>query len=383
MVDSGATHSVLKTGTLNPTPPLSGKTVISVSAGGHHDKEKFTVPLTCSVQGEHPFTHSFLLSKVCPVNLLGRDLMCKLGIQISSGSQGLTISCSSSDTEEKDLMMVKYNPRAPCYAYQWKMGSSPLSSHWLSLCRARVSPGAEVMGERELHCTSYICPDGPDQQYEKIFFRDCSDKLTVTCMFWNESMCVLSVSLTSDQQKLFKLHTHPHVSLSKSHSTEWKDLGPFVATALRESQWQSTHDSAVLFSPRLGVFKQSMLSVIHCQKSVQLVDDDFLTCLSADSPLPPVPPSLSQVPSDLWATSPHDVGLVKNCPPVVITPKSDYRPCQKQYPLKPEALEVLSQVQSVVKEALPRPASDLLHSLVPGDWILVRETRRKHWRSKR
>ncbi|XP_041835321.1 uncharacterized protein LOC121636042 [Melanotaenia boesemani] len=45
--------------------------------------------------------------------------------------------------------------------------------------------------------------------------------------------------------------------------------------------------------------------------------------------------------------------------------------------------EVLSQVQSVVKEALPRPASDLLHSLVPGDWILVRETRRKHWRSKR
>ncbi|XP_041868122.1 uncharacterized protein LOC121656940 [Melanotaenia boesemani] len=84
-----------------------------------------------------------------------------------------------------------------------------------------------------------------------------------------------------------------------------------------------------------------MLSVIHCQKSVQLVDDDFLTCFSADSPLPPVPPALSQVPSDLWATSPHDVGLVKNCPPVVITPKSDYRPCQKQYPLKPEALEVM------------------------------------------
>ena len=49
-------------------------------------------------------------------------------------------------------------------------------------------------------------------------------------------------------------------------------------------------------------------------------------------------------PSELWASHKYDVGLVKNCEPVVITPKSDYRPCQLQYPLKPEAIAGITPV---------------------------------------
>lgn len=49
-------------------------------------------------------------------------------------------------------------------------------------------------------------------------------------------------------------------------------------------------------------------------------------------------PALAEVPPKLWAKPKYDVGLIKGCEPVVITPKSDYRPCQQQYPLKKEAI---------------------------------------------
>ena len=55
-------------------------------------------------------------------------------------------------------------------------------------------------------------------------------------------------------------------------------------------------------------------------------------------------PILSKVPKTLWAVDKFDVGLVKNAEPVVITPKSDYRPCQKQYPLKQEAIDGVTPV---------------------------------------
>uniref|UniRef100_A0A673ASP5 Uncharacterized protein n=1 Tax=Sphaeramia orbicularis TaxID=375764 RepID=A0A673ASP5_9TELE len=43
----------------------------------------------------------------------------------------------------------------------------------------------------------------------------------------------------------------------------------------------------------------------------------------------------------------------------------------------------LSQVQVLVRSALPVPAEGPLHSLQPGDWILVRDFRQKHWKQRR
>lgn len=44
---------------------------------------------------------------------------------------------------------------------------------------------------------------------------------------------------------------------------------------------------------------------------------------------------------------------------------------------------VLSQVQAQVKEALPQPAEGILHNLKPGDWVVVKDFRRKSWRARR
>ena len=44
---------------------------------------------------------------------------------------------------------------------------------------------------------------------------------------------------------------------------------------------------------------------------------------------------------------------------------------------------VLSQINSQVRAAQPIPASGPLHKIRAGDWVLVKDLRRKHWKAKR
>jgi len=78
------------------------------------------------------------------------------------------------------------------------------------------------------------------------------------------------------------------------------------------------------------------------------------------------------VPSELWASHKYDVGLIKNCEPVVIKPKSDYRPCQSQYTLKPEAIAGIVPVfESLLKTGVIVlcPNSPVRTPLFPGKKI--------------
>ena len=50
-------------------------------------------------------------------------------------------------------------------------------------------------------------------------------------------------------------------------------------------------------------------------------------------------PDLKQVPSCVWAEHKYDVALIKGADPVVIIPKSSYRPCQNRYPLKKVSMQ--------------------------------------------
>lgn len=53
---------------------------------------------------------------------------------------------------------------------------------------------------------------------------------------------------------------------------------------------------------------------------------------------------LQEVPDKLWSNGPSDVGLVKGALPVQIRPKTEYRPCIRQYPLKTDAQEGIKPV---------------------------------------
>lgn len=62
-------------------------------------------------------------------------------------------------------------------------------------------------------------------------------------------------------------------------------------------------------------------------------------------------PDLEKLPEHRWAKGKYDVGLIKNCEPVIVTPKSDYRPKKQQYPFCRDAIEGIHPVFSSLLQA--------------------------------
>ena len=90
LVDSGATNSVIRTDALPHLPEKSGKTCLTVGSSGMPITESYSVPLKCELN-DQMVRHSFLVSQNCPVNLMGRDLMCDFGIVLCSTPEGVKV----------------------------------------------------------------------------------------------------------------------------------------------------------------------------------------------------------------------------------------------------------------------------------------------------
>ena len=97
------------------------------------------------------------------------------------------------------------------------------------------------------------------------------------------------------------------------------------------------------------------------------------------------PPSLSQVPSKLWAMHKNHAGFVTSSPPLKVTLKSDATlPCIRQYRLSPEALDGIQPVitsllsQGILKETTSPCNTPILPLPKPGrtdEWRFVQDLR--------
>ena len=114
----------------------------------------------------------------------------------------------------------------------------------------------------------------------------------------------------------------PHILLAKHTSDNWEDLGPFMKSCKRAADWQETSDRSILFSPILQCYSKRLTSVVHTQRTIQLVPKSTsktFSCLSKEQTAPIT--ALQEIPKTLWAVGKYDVGLIKDSEPVVITPK--------------------------------------------------------------
>lgn len=83
---------------------------------------------------------------------------------------------------------------------------------------------------------------------------------------------------------------------------------------------------------------------------------------------------LVDLPEMLWAKDKYDVGLIRNCDPVTITPKSEYRPCKQWYPVRQEAVDRIRPVFASLLQAgviIPCPDSPVHTPLFPVKKIRV------------
>ena len=77
MVDTGEVSVVTK-----PVAPLSKKTTTVTGVSGEQMIKSFSQPRKCQMVG-HQVIREFLYIPECPVPLLGRDLLSKLGAQVT------------------------------------------------------------------------------------------------------------------------------------------------------------------------------------------------------------------------------------------------------------------------------------------------------------
>lgn len=359
IVDSGATCSVIRQCDL-PDVKLSGRHVISIGANGMRVQEKFTTPIACvHSDSMTKIKHSFLLSSCCPFNLLGRDLMLTLGIDLLSTPEGVKAVRRGPVESPSIHSMLKYPDTHMLFVYQWWI---PLSTADMFTDRAHalVNPNADFMRSGNLHCTFHVSPH-PDEKYEDDFLTELNDDMTTDSLYWSDMRSAINVVLTPTQLKYYKIpDSIPHISLSKKQTDQWRDLGPWVKSCASLVDWTVTSDLNVFYSPSAHVYKTKWHTTSPVLRSVYVLRTDsntenvhtFLTATD-------VHPALGIIPDSLWAKGKYDVGLIRNCEPVRVTPKSDYRPKRPQYPLRKEALEGIRPVfESLLQAGVIVPCND-------------------------
>lgn len=207
-VDSGASRSVIRTCDLQCLPRLSDDIHVSLSASGHQLTDRFTEPLICETKSGHTLNHKFIMSPNCPIPLIGRDLMCSLGLTLIANSEGIKII----ETEQSFLLEI------PKWAYEWGVKDENWASLMCKRAKDRVeSQNVDIMTSTELYCTSHVVVDR-DESFEREWLAEpIRDKLCFNCMFWNDHMCALSVSLTEEQSVFYLVAgSVPHLSLAKA-----------------------------------------------------------------------------------------------------------------------------------------------------------------------
>lgn len=204
----------------------------------------------------------------------------------------------------------------------------------LQWVKGRVGPAAHL---QTVHFTAHVAPS-QDTNYEERF----SVHLTTDTMYWDLMRCTVSVNLSVCVCQLFDVPSStPHIALAKVPEDRWKDLGPWVKLCRLATDWEDTSDPYVQYSPSLQVHSISHFTNVPATPTVIVVRD----CLSLLSHAPPLQKAeFSVVPDHVWAAHKYDVGLIKNCELLIITPKSGYRPRQAQYPPRKEAREDIQPV---------------------------------------
>ncbi len=324
MVDSRGARSTIRPCDLPCEPRMTDLVFESTSASGHIISENYTVPLKCETEGGRALKHAFLCSETCPVPLMARDLMCKLNLKLTAGPFGIVIE------EEQQMSCAKFEPQ---WAYEWQISDSVWAQMILKLAKDRtVSANTENMLPDRLHCTSHVVLER-EPQYEEEWFNGAeNEKIRFNKIFWNENVCALSACLSEKQMQLFLItgKSAPHLSLTKATEQTWAALGLFVRKCMKATDW-AEKGNGVKHSENVWAFMEECEFEVAVQRIVTAVVETAMEkhehgSISATD----IHPVLAEIPSKLWAKHKYDVGLIKGCEPVVITPKSDYRPCQSQ-----------------------------------------------------
>lgn len=75
-----------------------------------------------------------------------------------------------------------------------------MAEHFVQAAKLCMSPEHCFMAAADLHCTSPSFPQGPDDGYERTWYRVKNNKLNVKCLFWSSTFAALAIRRSKEQQ---------------------------------------------------------------------------------------------------------------------------------------------------------------------------------------
>lgn len=378
MLDSGARYS-----TCNQSLPASKRVTSVIGIAGQTQFLPFSKDMDCDLAGIR-FSHSFLLSPTCPLNLIGRDILIKAGANMMFTKHGTVVQfpngvvhhCSSSHT---DRVLDIGAQLAATNDFDVEDDRDFAAVYWLLLSHTDTIPPSKLFEDFELwkpwifslypleypadppHCTLNYDLFNNDLDYETDWegMMDILNKnVTIRDIYVSQEGVAASVSLDCTQEQLYALSkdSAPHVTLAVKSGGEARALGPMVKRCIDACDWQ--HGPKVSYSPSCKAYMipHSSTSFVVPEKVLR-----HRTHGRENTNHPDSDDIINAMPASLWSTGPADVGKLQ-IPPIKINLKPDTVPIWKyQYPLSREKIDG---IRPVIEDLL---RSGVLRQTV-SDW---------------
>ncbi|KAL2076907.1 hypothetical protein ACEWY4_027497 [Coilia grayii] len=421
MADTGATHSCLKTADAQHLPlSATGRMAKTVGFSGQIQLIPFTAPVSIQFE-DREATMPILVSDHTPMNLLGRDIMCQLGVQIDCTPRGLTlVTIAAQMVQAVGAKQVYWIGQfgSEWIKHIWEKWGTLIHAHNGNLREPRCP----------LHCTIMV-DDAPSEEREERWWRALGERrqvqLEAQCIFLGPEGVGVQVRL---DDKLYREAydvdgATPHITIQVSIGGRERQVGHMMKRA-RALPWAERAEEIV--EGVREIKGEPFLQIRHCaeltglpqivevvephipeRNEVRLTeytrncpfdnpyclhgkysgvgyrcwDEKFhkplnreeqgeleLQCRTRKWKMMLVSEGtdihknqlLKQVPEQVWAAGDFDIGLVKSVNPLEFKLKSGAKlPYQKQYPLSPAATEgIKDTIQGLLQAGVIQEVSE-------------------------
>lgn len=350
MIDTGATYSSI--GKEGSQLPLTCKAIQTMGFSGKIQTLRFTEPQELSLDGV-TIQAPLLYSPGAPVNLLGRDALCKLGAQIQCEATGIWVTFPKSISTQFLLLHEPPSTARNVRMVYWLEMSDPANSElwhryaewkpWLQYMRPDCT---EV--EAPLYCTIKNDDGGRDQKYAQLWEDmeqgQVMDIKTMEIISGPQGVAAI-IKLPDRIANWYQLEgTAPHVTLMVTKGLEREEVEPMIGQAKEVQEWKPTTNPSLHKSPD-GKFVRISVTAVDTAVATSVcictnTDRSGLQMAVKAAKDQDNEEILKTIPEELWTKHPTDVGLVKSADLAQIKVKENARlPYQKQYPLSVQARE--------------------------------------------
>ncbi|KAI7790212.1 hypothetical protein IRJ41_024809, partial [Triplophysa rosa] len=317
---------------------------------GAYEKLPFTKPLPIKVDNQQ-LNHSFLVSKNSQSNLLGRDLLVKLGASILCSCEGIIVTfptgnivnCSLTSGGGGQWLLSEAREPEGADIYWGELNSETPGGQGLlmlySLWKPWVLSVAPYMPPIDPPHVTLFYDRNQCEWYQESFETELEGRtwdVKCTGIWVGKEGVVGAVDLTNDQQQWYRMggEAKPHVTLAVHPEHQAKDLGPMTKRLAQTTDWIDTQIPGFQYSNSQQAYKintptgdtatlqHRWITRWHGREKTdhesarQLLDD---------------------LPDTLWSAGPTDVGFCSSMSDVTFD-FTDYTPIwRSQYPNKSAA----------------------------------------------